>query len=55
MTLLSVLPHKLVILLSIIDTTTAFSRWVNRSFSVGLVGVHLVKLCIVNVGFTTIE
>jgi len=52
MSLLNVLPHKLV---TPFDTTMAFPAPVNPSFSVGLAGVHLVRLCIVNVGLTIRE
>ena len=51
MSLLSILPYKLLTSLSIIDATRASPARVNPSFPVGLVGVHLVRLCIVNVGF----
>jgi len=55
MSLLSVLPHELVTLLFIIDITMAVAVRVNLSFPVGLAGAHLVRLCIVNVGFTIRE
>ena len=48
--LLSVLPHKLMTLLSNINTTMEFPVRGNPSFPVGLVGVHMVRMCIVNVG-----
>jgi len=48
--LLSVLPHKLVIPLSTINTTSALLYVGQAKLLVGLAGVHLVKLCIVIMG-----
>jgi len=45
----------LVTLLSTNDATSALPLWVNPSFLISLVGVHLVRLCIVIMGFTIKE
>ena len=53
--LLNVLPHKLVTPLSINDMTSALPRVGHTRLPISLAGVHLVRLCIVSVGFTIRE
>jgi len=55
MSLLNGLPHKLLTLLSTMDTTSALPHASQPKLSVSMVGILLVRLCIGIMGFTIWE